>query len=165
MIAVDDEVFGPGPGEPAWYSSETFAVQAADDHSVASALVAAGERFFLVGHDGETYADADAADLSENCPVHYVSPPEVTEQGVKMYVDFGGSMVEEPMRTTLIAVLVEELTAAGVVDARVVNAEVPTSAEPQHSQTEWDSIKARLVEFRQRLAEGGPAAEDSNPPE
>jgi hypothetical protein len=83
---------------------------------VVRALGAAGARFMLVDERGTEYHDEaglESAAANDLYTPNYVSDPEVTAEGVELYVDCKGS-IEEPMATTFRRILREELEGAGI---------------------------------------------------
>ncbi|MBM6405269.1 hypothetical protein JQN72_13565 [Phycicoccus sp. CSK15P-2] len=97
-------------------SYETFVVRDVEDTpQVLTGLERASGRFMRVDSFGVEHATqesleqafADGADSPS-----YVSEPEVTDDGIELYLDCQGS-IEDPMAVTLRTVLAEELAAAG----------------------------------------------------
>jgi carboxypeptidase C (cathepsin A) len=119
VIQIDPDVFTHQPDLD--YSNETFVVTDTDQtEAVVAALHSAARRFMRVDESGVEHADdatAQAAFESGLYTPNYCSDPEITEDGVQMYLDCKGA-IEDPMARTLRDVLHQELEDAGI-DARV----------------------------------------------
>ena len=98
-------------------SNEVFRVVSdSGEDKVVRALAAAGARFMLVDERGTEYRDEAGLESAAQADLYtpnYVSDPEVTPDGVELYVDCKGS-IEEPMAATFRTILREELESAGV---------------------------------------------------
>ena len=114
-ITIDAGVFAYSEQDSV--SNETFVVTGAPDQAkVATALVAAGNRFMQVDQTGVEHADQAGVEAALDAGLYtpnYVSDPEVTPDGVELYVDCKGS-IEEPMAQTFRKILRAELTSAGI---------------------------------------------------
>ena len=114
-ITIDADVFAYD--ESAGVSNETFVVSGATDQAaVVSALVKVGSRFMLVDQTGTEHHDQASLDdalVDDLYTPNYVSDPEVTKDGVELYIDCKGG-IEDPMAQTFRTILREELTAAGI---------------------------------------------------
>jgi len=102
VIHIESDVFTYLPDMD--MSKETFVVTDVQDAGpVLMALQRAAERFLSVAETGVEHTDeaslhaASSADLDTP---NYVSDPELTDQGVQMYVDCKG-VVAEPMAVKL----------------------------------------------------------------
>ncbi|WP_406831176.1 hypothetical protein ABEG17_19560 [Pedococcus sp. KACC 23699] len=115
-VSIDRGVFAYD--EAAGTSHEMFVVT---DYSIATpvvvaAVAAAAQRFMMVdetGHEHTTEAQVEAAMAHDLYTPNYTSDPEVTPDGVQLYVDCKGS-IEEPMAETFRTILREELVRADV---------------------------------------------------
>ena len=118
MIEIDADVFTYDEDED--YSKETFVVTGnfAPD-VVMDALGRAAERFMAVDENGVEHDPTrlDEVYLSGVYTPNYVSKPEITSRGIRVYVDCKGA-IDDEMAQALRRVLREELDATGV-DARV----------------------------------------------
>ena len=119
MIEIGDEVYSTDGDHR---SNETiFLTGAFEAEAGIEALKRAADRFMSTGEDGVEYEDIDVAYERSIYTPNYTSEPEVTEFGIKLYVDCK-SVIEDPMRTTFRRILTEEVRAAGINDARIVAA-------------------------------------------
>jgi hypothetical protein len=122
MIDIDPDVFAYQ--EEMGYSNETVVVVgAADLDTVVEALNRAGRRFMLVDATGAEHPDEQSAQSALEAgryTPNYVADPQITGEGVEMYLDCKG-VIEQPMVSTLRQILREELEAAGI-DGRVRSA-------------------------------------------
>lgn len=118
MIDIDSDVFTFDEEQD--MSKETFVVTGDFDPAVVvTALDRASDRFMAIDENGIEHdaAGLDAAFRAGLETPSYVSDPEVTSQGVQLYVDCNG-VIPDPMAEGLRRVLREELSAVGV-EARV----------------------------------------------
>lgn len=111
MLEIDSDVFTFQPELD--LSRETFVVtEVSDSAPILAALQKAAERFMSIDHAGvEHETDESLLDGGEDSASD-VSDPEVTGDGVQMYVDSKG-YIPDPMAATMRAVLTEELAAVG----------------------------------------------------
>lgn len=150
MIEVDPAVFAwNGVG-----TNEFIAVRTddADDQVVGGALMAGAERFSCVDGDGAERVP-DAAGEIEDFVIHYVSDPRRTVAGIELEVDFGGSEIGPGMRSTLVAILVDELRRAGVKDASISDATPPQPPDTPLSPEERAHLREGIEAFRRALDE------------
>ena len=123
MILIDPDVF-------AWFddrdqSNETFRVTGTFDDEAVTAIVAAleraAERFMVVDATGVEHTEQAGVEAALAAGVDtpsYVSDPEVSDDGIEIYVDSQGS-IEAPMAITLRSILAEELDATDL-EGRVI---------------------------------------------
>jgi hypothetical protein len=117
-VEADPLVFAP---KPYGGSNEHVLVVSADPERASAALRQAGERFRTVTAGGREISDEgeDEPDLGElgGAP-SYVSDVGLTERGPFLYVDCKGD-IPAPMRSKLLEILEEEISKAGLTDARL----------------------------------------------
>lgn len=109
-IVIDPDVFTYD--ESLDHSHETFVVITdAEQGSVHAALTRAAARFMRVDETGREHPDweaAEAAMMQDLYTPNYVSDPEPTDAGLRVYVDCKG-VVPDGMATTFHRILREEL--------------------------------------------------------
>ena len=94
MIEIGDEVYSTD----GHISNETiFLTGAFEADAGIEALKRAADRFMSTGADGVEYEDIDVAYERSIYTPNYTSEPQVTEFGIKLYVDCK-SVIEDPMR-------------------------------------------------------------------
>ena len=114
MIQIDPDVFTYEPALD--MSLERFLVRDVEDAGpVLTALTRASERFMDVDTTGVEHSSeksmSAAVDAGADSP-SFVSDPEVTKDGIEVYVDCNG-VIEDSMALKLREILTEELAAVG----------------------------------------------------
>ena len=132
---IADDVFGPVTDQPDCSNEHLMVVAASDADSAAEALRRAGLRFCAVTEVGEELragatTDDDYYDDDSVYTPNLVSEVRMAERGPWMYVDCKAS-IPEPMRTTMVRILAEELAFAGVTAGSVV--------VPSEDELDWTS--------------------------
>ena len=111
-ITIDPDVFGEPAGDwDGWYRDPAVLVRTAQGEEAAAALHRAGARIRYLDMDGVVVTEEELVQGAET--PSYVSPIYIWDVGLAMYADTAGDL-SGPQGRAILAVLVDELEAAGV---------------------------------------------------